>query len=151
MSARDVRLVQTFYPQIYLACHTRHTRAASSPRGLSARDSSRLAHLDEKRPTTPSVLAEHLGVSASTMSAAVKRLIRLGYIDQRRHPADARSIELRLATKGAAAMRDSSVLEPVRVEKLLSVLTSPERRAALNGLALLAQAARRVMERDRDA
>jgi hypothetical protein len=29
MSARDVRLVQTCYPQIYLACHTQHTRAAS--------------------------------------------------------------------------------------------------------------------------
>jgi DNA-binding MarR family transcriptional regulator len=85
------------------------------------------------------------------MSAAVKRLIRLGYIDQRRHAADARSIELRLTMKGAAAMRESSVLEAGRVEKLLAALSSPERRAALDGLALLAQAARHVMEDDRDA
>lgn len=146
MSARDVRLVQTCYPQIYLACHTRHTRAASSPQRLSPRDSTLLAHLDEKRPTTPSVLARHLGVGGPTISAAVKRLVRLGYIEQDRDPADARSVRLRLGQKGAGAMRDSSVLEPARVRRMLEKLAPGDRRAALNGLALLAGAARRVME-----
>ena len=151
MSARDVRLVQTYYPQIYLACHTRHTRAASSPHGLSARDSSLLAHLDEKRPTTASALARHLDVGGPTMSAAVKRLVRLGYVEQSRHPDDARRLELRLARKGAAAMRDSSVLDAVRVKKLLGILKPAERRAALDGLAMLAHAARRVMQENRGA
>jgi DNA-binding MarR family transcriptional regulator len=146
MSARDVRLVQTCYPQIYLACHTRHTRAASSPHRLSPRDSTLLAHLDEKRPTTPSVLARHLGVGGPTISAAVKRLVRLGYIEQERDPDDARSVRLRLGQKGAAAMRDSSVLEPARVRRMLEKLAPGDRRAALNGLAVLAEAARRVME-----
>lgn len=146
MSARDVRLVQTCYPQIYLACHTRHTRAASSPQRLSPRDSTLLAHLDEKRPTTPSVLARHLGVGGPTISAAVKRLVRLGYIEQERDPDDARSVRLRLGQKGAAAMRDSSVLEPARVRRMLEKLAPGDRRAALNGLAVLAGAARRVME-----
>jgi DNA-binding MarR family transcriptional regulator len=146
MSARDVRLVQTCYPQIYLACHTRHTRAASSPQQLSPRDSTLLAHLDEKRPTTPSVLARHLGVGGPTISAAVKRLVRLGYIEQERDPDDARSVRLRLGQKGAAAMRDSSVLEPARVRRMLEKLAPGDRRAALNGLAVLAEAARRVME-----
>jgi DNA-binding MarR family transcriptional regulator len=151
MSARDVRLVQTCYPQIYLACHTRHTRAASSPHGLSARDSSLLAHLDEKRPMAPSDLARHLDVGGSTMSAAVKRLVRLGYIEQSRHPEDARRFELRLARKGAAAMRDSSVLDAMRVKKLLAMLKPTERRAALAGLSTLARAARQVMQETRDA
>jgi DNA-binding MarR family transcriptional regulator len=146
MSARDVRLVQTCYPQIYLACHTRHTRAASSPQRLSPRDSTLLAHLDEKRPTTPSVLARHLGVGGPTISAAVKRLVRLGYIEQARDSDDARSVRLRLGQKGAAAMRDSSVLEPARVRRMLEKLAPGDRRAALNGLAVLAGAARRVME-----
>jgi MarR family transcriptional regulator, organic hydroperoxide resistance regulator len=151
MSARDVRLVQTCYPQIYLACHTQHTRAASSPHHLSPRDSALLAHLDEKRPTTSSDLARHLGVGASTMSAAVKRLVRLGYIEQERNPGDARSLGLRLAQKGIAAMRDSSVLEPGRVRRMLARLRPADRRAALDGLAILARAAQALMKEKRDA
>jgi DNA-binding MarR family transcriptional regulator len=151
MSARDVRLVQTCYPQIYLACHTQHTRAASSPHRLSPRDSTLLAHLDEKRPITSSALARHLGVGGSTMSAAVKRLVRLGYIDQERDPGDARSLRLRLAPKGAAAMRDSSVLEPARVRRMLARLTPAERRVALDGLSILAGAAQALMKEKRDA
>lgn len=146
MDASDIRLVQTCYPQIYLACHTRHTRAASSATRLSARDSSLLAHLDETRTITPTTLARHLGVGASTMSAAVKRLVALNYIQQQRDPGDARKIGLRLAPKGAAAMRDSSVLEPARVRKVLSRLTPEARRTALAGLTLLAQASRDVIE-----
>jgi len=146
MSARDVRLVQTCYPQIYLACHTRHTRAASSPQRLSPRDSTLLAHLDETRPTSPSVLARHLGVGGPTISAAVKRLVRLGYVEQDRDPDDARGVRLRLAQKGATAMRDSSVLEPERVRRMLAKLAPRDRRVALDGLAILARAARRVME-----
>ena len=146
MDASDVRLVQTCYPQIYLACHTRHTRAASSATRLSARDSSLLAHLDERRTITPAVLARHLGVAASTMSAAVKRLVNLKYIEQARDPGDARRVTLRLAPKGAGAMRDSSVLEPARVRRMLSKLTAADRRRALDGLALLAQAARDVID-----
>ena len=151
MSASDVRLVQTCYPQIYLACHTRHQRAASSPHGLSPRDSTLLAHLDETRPTTPSVLARHLGVGGPTMSAAIKRLVRLGYVDQERDPSDARSVRLRLARKGADAMRDSSVLEPARVKRVLAKLRPADRRAALAGLALLARAAQELMKEARDA
>ena len=127
MSAADVRTVQTCYPQIYLACHTRHVRAASSAHKLSARDSSLLSHLDEKVPVPPAALARHLGVSPSTLSAAVKRLVKL-------------------ANKGAAAMRATSVLDAVRVQRLLAALTVAERRKALEGLALLARAARATME-----
>jgi DNA-binding MarR family transcriptional regulator len=150
MSAfRDVRIVQTCYPQIYLACHTRHVRAASSPHRLSARDSSLLAHLDEWRPTAPSVLARHLDVGASTLSAAIKRLVRLGYVEQDRHPEDARRLRLRLAAKGAVAMRESSVLDARRVQRVLARLTAADRRAALDGLALLARASRESLREDR--
>jgi DNA-binding MarR family transcriptional regulator len=151
MSARDVRLVQTCYPKIYLACHTRHVRAATSPHGLSPRDSALLAHLSETRATTPAALARHLGVGNATMSAAVKRLVRLGYVERARDPSDRRSVQLRLAQKGAAAMRASSVLESDRVRAVLARLSSSERRAALDGLALLARAAEDVMQEGRRA
>jgi DNA-binding MarR family transcriptional regulator len=150
-ASRDVHIVQTCYPQIYLACHTRHVRAASSPHRLSARDSSLLAHLDEQRPVAPSELARHLGVGASTMSAAVKRLVRLGYIEQDRHPGDGRRVRLCLTKKGASAMRDASVLDAGRVRRVLARLTPADRRAALIGLALLARASQESLGEDRHA
>jgi DNA-binding MarR family transcriptional regulator len=145
MSNADVRIVQTCYPQIYLACHTRHMRAASSATGLSPRDSALLAHLDERRSITPTRLARHLGIGKSTMSAAVKRLQTLGHIAVSADPHDGRITFLRLSHRGAAAMRGSSVLEPARVRRVLAVLTGPERRRALDGLQLLAGAAQRIM------
>ena len=145
MSSADVRLVQTCYPKIYLACHTRHRKAASSGTHLSARDSSMLAHLDESRGITPTQLARHLGIGRPTLSAAVKHLSRLGYVTATADRQDGRRVLLRLTGKGAAAMRTSSVLEPVRVERLLAAMTAADKRAALTGLALLADAAQRVM------
>ena len=142
---RDVRLVQTFYPQIYLACHTSHAPRSANG-GVTARDSSLLAHLDERRPTTPSELARHLGIGKPTLSAAVKRLARLGYIRVERNTHDRRVTHLRLAAAGATAMRNGSVLEPSRVRRLLATLSTAERRAAVEGLSLLARAARRMRD-----
>jgi MarR family transcriptional regulator, organic hydroperoxide resistance regulator len=149
MSASDdVRIVQSCYPQIYLACHTRHVRAASTPHRLSSRDSALLSHLDEKQPMAPSALARHLGVGAPTMSAAIKRLVHLGYVEQARHPQDGRRIRLLLSRKGARAMRATSVLDAARVRRVLARLEPSDRSAALSGLALLAQAAQQCLQED---
>ena len=142
VSNRDVRLVQVAYPQIYFACHTRHIRRASTPERLSAADSTLLAHLDEDGPVRSTALARHLGVANSTLSAAIARLARQGYVIQARDAADRRAIELRLSRKGAAAMQASSVLDMPLVRKMLEQLKPRERRRALDGLALLARAAR---------
>ena len=142
VSNRDVRLVQVAYPQIYFACHTRHVRRASTPTRLSATDSTLLAHLDEERPTRPTALAKHLGLAASTLSAAINRLAKLGYVTLRRADADGRAIDLRLSAKGAEAMQGSSVLESARVARMLGRLSGAERRRALDGINLLARAAR---------
>lgn len=135
-------MVQVAYPQIYLACHTRHVRRRSSSTGLSPADSSLLAHLDETRPIRPTALARHLGVAASTLSAAITRLTAHGYIIQHRDDADRRAVGLLLSIKGARAMQASSVLESVRVRRVLERLTAAERARALEGLALLARASR---------
>jgi DNA-binding MarR family transcriptional regulator len=142
VSDRDVREVQAGYPQIYLACHTRHIRRRSTAARLSATDSSLLAHLDEAEPVRPTVLAKHLGVAASTLSAAIARLTTHGYIIQRRDAMDKRAVDLLLSAKGVQAMQATSVLEAPRVRRMLEQLTAAERRRALDGLALLARAAR---------
>ncbi len=131
VAPRDVRLMQVCYPQIYLACHTRHVRRRSSRVHLSAPDSTVMAHLDEHHPVTASRLAAHLGVSRSTLSATVKRLTVLGYIARERHASDGRVAELRLSADGARAMQESSVLDTARVTTLLSFLEADERQRAL--------------------
>jgi MarR family transcriptional regulator, organic hydroperoxide resistance regulator len=142
VSNRDVRLVQVAYPQIYFACHTRHIRRASTATPLSAADSTLLAHLDEDRATRPTELAKHLGLAASTLSAAINRLGTLGYVSLGKAISDGRAVDLRLTAKGAAAMQASSVLDAALVAKVLAQLSSTERNRALEGIGLLAKGAR---------
>lgn len=137
--------VQRAYPQVYLACHTRHTRARSSEARLSARDGSVLAHLDVVRGLTPGDLAEHLGVAPATVSACLDDLEELGYIERRRDAKDRRRHLIHLSASGARAMQASSVLEEARVRRVLARLDADERQRAVSGLELLARASREEM------
>ena len=125
---RTAQIVQHAFPRIYLSCHTRHQRRRSTTQRLSPRDADILAHLDEHHSLTPRVLAKHLGVSRSTLSEALKRLARLGYVTPaKQNGADApRRMERVLLTgQGAAAMHDASVLETERLERMLRQLSEP--------------------------
>jgi DNA-binding MarR family transcriptional regulator len=147
VSNRDVSAVQRYYPQIYLACHTQHQRRRSNAASLTANESSLLAHLAHDEPLRASTLARHLGVGASTLSAAIKRLAALGYIVRERDHHDQRALALRLSAQGARAMQGSSVLETKRVAMMLSKLSAADRVRAIDGLRLLADAARRAGKR----
>ena len=149
VASRDVRAVQAHYPRIYLACHIQHHRRTPARANLTESESSLLAHLDEERPTRASELARHMGVSRSSMSATIKRLVTLGYIASTREPADARALALRLSPAGARAMQLGSVLDAGRVKLLLAQLPAADRERAIEGLALLAQAADRVPRKGR--
>ena len=141
MTAPLIRAVQRAYPQIYLACHLDHVRTKSNRHHLSAHDSTLLAHLDESRATTAGDLARHLGVAASTLSAALARLEKLGHLTRTPARRDRRIIELRLTVQGAEAMADTSVLDRRRVAAVLGELSPREQKRAVAGLALLARAA----------
>jgi DNA-binding MarR family transcriptional regulator len=134
--------IQRLYPQIFVACHIDHVRARSTKWSLSSHDSSILAHLSLRAGTSPRSLAGHLGVVPSTLFAALKRLEQLGYITNTPTADDRRRRELWLTERGAEAMQTTSVLDATRVAQLLEKLSPSERKAALRGLALLAQAAR---------
>ena len=79
---RTVQIIQVAYPQVYLACHTRHQRKRTTVHRLSPRDSSILAHLDPVVPMKPARLAAHLSIARSTLSEALKGLTALGYTQQ---------------------------------------------------------------------
>lgn len=138
----DVLAVLRGYPQIYFACHVDHQRARSNPHSLSARDASILAHLSTEEPVRAAELARHLGLRPSTLSAALAHLTALGYITREAEPTDRRVHRIGLTARGEAAMAASSVLDAERVEGLLARLSPAQRRRAIDGLGLLAQAAR---------
>ena len=143
----SVAAVMAHYPRIYFACHTRHVR---DPRGggtLSEHQASVLDHLDDRNPTTLLRLAQHMGVTASTMSLSIKRLLRLGYVARRRDAEDRRAVNLLLTPAGVRVREANSVLDPALVKALLAQLTREERQSALHGLGLLALAADRATEK----
>jgi DNA-binding MarR family transcriptional regulator len=146
MRSEDVFEVQRLFPQIYLACHVDHVRAASTAWDLSSHDATILVHLDRENAIGPRALASHLSVAASTLSGAIARLSRLGYLTSKPSPSDKRQRELRLTARGAQAIASTSVLDENRVGKLLDQLASLERAQAVRGLQLLARAARQMKQ-----
>ena len=142
----EVFEVQRLYPQIYLACHTDHVRAASTKWRISSQDASILVHLDREFGMSPRALANHLGIAPSTLSAALSRLSELGYLTNEPAETDRRKREIRLTPRGAEAIASTSVLDAARVQAVLKKLTPAERKAAVRGLALLAEGARRLKD-----
>src|SRR5438552_7253029 len=120
MTDDDVYEVQRLYPQIFVACHVKHVRAVSTRWQVSSQDASILVHLDREFGLSPRALAGHLGVAPSTLSAALARLAKLGYLTSKANEKDRRRRELRLTSRGAEAISATSVLDAERVRNLLS-------------------------------
>ena len=135
------------YPRVYFACHTRHVRDPVSRRALSRHQARILGHLDEVEATSLALLAAHMGVTPGTMSLAVGRLVRKGYVHRLRDAADRRRLCLRLSPSGVRIREASSVLDRERVDAVLGRLTEAEREAAVAGLEILARAADQTVRR----
>jgi DNA-binding MarR family transcriptional regulator len=136
-----VRQVLACYPRIYFACHARHRHDPETRAKITAHQASILDHLDTAEITTLKDLAQHMGVTAATMSVTVDRLSRAGYVLRKRDAKDGRRVSLRLSAAGARMKQAQQVLEPARVEAMLKRLSPAEGAEALSGLALLARAA----------
>jgi DNA-binding MarR family transcriptional regulator len=138
------------YSQIYFACHTRHVHDPESGARVSATQASILSHLDSVEPTPMSQLASHMGVTVSTMSIAVDRLERQGYVARARAETDGRVRHIRLTSAGERLRAAQKVLDPRLVRSMLSRLSPADRRIALRGLELLGAAAREQTSARRD-
>jgi len=145
MSQADVQTVLRCYPQIYFACHCRHVRDQKTEAQLSSHQASVLDHLDDVEGTSLLALAQHMGVTASTMSLTVDRLERGGYVRRERSPQDGRRVDLRLTESGAGIKKQQKVLEPDLIAAMLRRLDPARRRQALHGLELLAEAAKEMV------
>ena len=146
MTSDAARQLMELYPRIYFACHTRHVRDPRTHRLLSAHQASILDHLDEREPLTLVQMAKHMGVTPSTMSLHVERLVRRGYVSRLRANEDGRRLRLLLTPAGVRVREAKSVLDLDRVRALVARLTPEEREAGIRGLALLARAGSEQME-----
>ena len=145
MSLAEVQTVLRCYPQIYFACHCRHVRDEKTQAQLSSHQASVLDHLDDVEGTSVLALAQHMGVTASTMSLTVDRLERGGYVRRERSPQDGRRVDLRLTEAGVGIKKQQKVLEPELIAAMLQRLDPASRREALHGLELLAKAAKEMI------
>jgi len=129
--------IQSAYPRIYLACHSRHQNKRTTAAKLSQRDASLLAHLSETDGVSQKDLADHVGLGKSTLSEAISCLEEMGYV--------VRNGAVLRTNTGTRAMSAGSVLETERLGEMLSTLSAEERTRAVAGLELLAEAARRFV------
>src|SRR3954447_8076024 len=145
MAKAEVETVLRCYPQIYFACHKRHVRDPATAATISGHQASVLDHLDDVQPTALFDLARHMGVTASTMSLTIDRLAHGGYVVRERNTVDRRRLDLRLTAAGLRIKKQQKVLEPELVAAVLARLDGRNRRRALLGLELLAEAAREMI------
>ncbi len=142
-----VRRLLDAYPAIFLACHRRHTREDEGGRSITEHQASVLDHLHATRATTLSKLAEHMGVSRSTMSITVTRLVRGGYIARRRYKEDARCVGLTLTAAGVRVKEQNTVLEPDSLKEMFRLMPARELETALQGIECLAKYSRILLRR----
>lgn len=143
----QIRRLFDAYPAIFLACHRQHLREDEHGGAVTEHQASILDHLHPTRPTTLSRLAEHMGVSRSTMSITVRRLVRCGYIARRCDKSDRRSVCLTLTPAGARIREQNTLLDPDLVQEMFAVLKGSELEVALQGMERLARAARTLLRR----
>lgn len=129
------------YRRIRFACQAREAVDPVGGKRLSAHQANLLGHLDREDPSMVSELAEHMGVTLSTMSLTLKRLEASGVVRRDRDPADRRVTNVRLTEVGERLRDAHQALDPDRIDGMLRLLDPVRRRKALAGLAVLADAA----------
>jgi len=140
----DADIVMQVLPRVNEVLRTQSFIDAESGSTLTAHQLRLLATLDADDPTMVGELAEFMGVTASTMSLNVGRLEAAGFVTRSRDPDDRRVINVRLSEKGLRARQATALVDPDRVDALLSMLGPEDRRRAVDGLSLLADAADRL-------
>ena len=140
--ASAVQKVVDLVPRILYACRRLDARTLSTGRALSPQQALILDQLDPDVPTSLQALAAQMNVTAPTMSVAIGRLVREGYVRRDRDEIDGRRLDLTLSPAGVRVRKATSSLDPKRVAALLARLSAGDRASAIRGLTALAEAAR---------
>lgn len=143
----DVGIILGAYPRIHFACRAREVRDPAGSGVVSDHQARILGHLDADDPTMVTELAEYMGVTASTMSLNLTRLEKGGFLLREPDPLDRRVKNVRLTEAGERICGSVTVLDPDRVAALLQTLGPEPRQRAVEGLAILADAADALVAR----
>jgi DNA-binding MarR family transcriptional regulator len=146
----DARLVMAAFPRVLFVCRPREVTLPEGGGSVSEHQGRILTHLDMDDPVMVTELAEFVGVTPSTMSLTLTRLQNAGFVSRERDPDDRRVVNVRLTADGARLRDRVSVLDPERVDALLRAMRADDRRRAVEGLALLAEAADALAARTDD-
>ena len=84
-------------------------------------------------PTTPSTLAEKVGVTRATMTGLIDGLTRDGFVDRVPHPTDRRKVHVQLSTSGQQRLEDILPDYYARIASIAAVL-SPDEQVQLSAL-----------------
>ena len=139
MDKTDLRRIQLAYPRIWHACH-RHPSAAAREGGLTERQGMLLAHLASGPDASPTSLASHLGIAQSTLSEGIDQLVARGLVRRQRLEEDRRRVQVEITDDGWRVVDSGSALDPKRLAAALEHLDGADRRRAVQGLELLAEA-----------
>jgi DNA-binding MarR family transcriptional regulator len=143
----DVLSIQSALPRLREALRPRAVGAGSAF-GVSDHQLRILGLLDDRDPAMVSELAEAMAVTVSTMSLNLGRLEAGGFISRTRDPADRRVMNIRLTARGLSVRESVPELDPDRIDALLLAMRPEDRRAGVDGLALLAAAGDRLSARN---
>ena len=137
--ASDLELVLGALARIHTRCRPR-ALPVSEGATVSPHQARLLGYLDRDDPAMVTELAESLGVTSSTMSLTLGRLERSGLVSRERDPEDRRVMNVRLTEEGERIREVARPFDADSVDAALLRLRPDERREAVRGLALLADA-----------
>jgi DNA-binding MarR family transcriptional regulator len=92
-------------------------------------------------PTPAGALAARIGVTASTGTRLVARLVRGGWVERRSEPADRRLITLELSAKGVHLVDQTRLRRERALAAILDRMPDEARAATIEGLRLFSDAA----------
>ena len=92
----------------------------STRRDLSVKELHTLAAIGQGRPKTMSQVAASLKINVSTLTTAVNKLVKKGYVDRFRIPEDRRIVKIRLTETGAAAVQEHEDFHMAMISEAIS-------------------------------
>lgn len=92
----------------------------STQRDLSITELHTLVAVGEGKSKTMSQVAASLKISVSTLTAAVSKLVKKGYLDRFRIPEDRRIVKIRLTESGVEAVREHEAFHMAMISEAIS-------------------------------
>ncbi len=131
--------LRKLFPAIYLRLHARRARDGHRP---PAQGMAVLSHLSLSGPLTIGEAARHFSLAQSVVSEIVDRLAAKGLVERLRDARDRRRVLVWLTDAGLELLaRDREVLSPELTRAALGRMKPAARRALIDGMAALVEAA----------